>query len=357
MKIINNQNEIIKSAKSFFADISNEIYILGTNKYGLSMLKWLEGKNYSVKGFINDELNTDTFEGYKIVRSENNFLGSSIINCIIEGRTIDAYNNIIQLSPKNFIDYFALELAFPYELCPVDYLCNTDLIIEKIKSYKTIYSKLEDSESKETFSNIINFRYNRDINYLKKFTFRLDKQYFEDFVMNDNIEYFVDGGGFDGQTTLNFINRNAQYLRIYYFEPEPEFFKLSQDTLKRYRNIEYINKGLWSESKKIKFDNSLGAASKIDKNGIIEVDLTSLDETLNGKTDFIKLDIEGAEFEALTGAEQIIKKYKPKIAVCVYHNQNDFIRIPDLLLNYNSSYKVYLRHYTQGIFETVMYFI
>ena len=73
--------------------------------------------------------------------------------------------------------------------------------------------------------------------------------------------------------------------------------------------------------------------------------------------DFIKLDIEGAEIEAINGAIATIKKFKPKMAVCIYHNQSDFIEIPKLALKLNPGYKIYVRHYTQGVFETVMYFV
>ena len=69
------------------------------------------------------------------------------------------------------------------------------------------------------------------------------------------------------------------------------------------------------------------------------------------------MDIEGAEENAIRGGEKLIKKYKPKLAICVYHQQRDFLKIPELILSYNSDYKIYLRHYTQGVFETVMYFV
>jgi len=71
----------------------------------------------------------------------------------------------------------------------------------------------------------------------------------------------------------------------------------------------------------------------------------------------IKLDIEGAEFEAITGAANHIHRHTPRIAVCVYHNQSDFWRIPERILELNDHYKIYLRHYSEGILETVMFFV
>lgn len=69
------------------------------------------------------------------------------------------------------------------------------------------------------------------------------------------------------------------------------------------------------------------------------------------------MDIEGLEYKALIGSSNIIKNYKPKLAIAVYHHAEDFRRIPEFLLKINPDYKVYLRHYTQGWSETIMYFI
>ena len=105
------------------------------------------------------------------------------------------------------------------------------------------------------------------------------------------------------------------------------------------------------------FDASLGSASKLSGAGTVRVEATSLDAAVTGKVDFVKLDVEGAEFKALIGAAKTIEKHKPKLAVCVYHDQLDFLRIPELILGAHPDYKVYLRHYTQGVFETVMFFV
>ncbi len=69
------------------------------------------------------------------------------------------------------------------------------------------------------------------------------------------------------------------------------------------------------------------------------------------------MDIEGAEFEALKGASGIIRKHQPKLAISVYHKASDYWEIPELIFSIRNDYKLYLRHYTEGIAETVMFFI
>ena len=67
------------------------------------------------------------------------------------------------------------------------------------------------------------------------------------------------------------------------------------------------------------------------------------------------MDIEGAELEALSGAERIIKNYAPIIAVSIYHKRNDIWDIPKLLLRINPSYRFAFGHYSACLMDTVLY--
>lgn len=61
------------------------------------------------------------------------------------------------------------------------------------------------------------------------------------------------------------------------------------------------------------------------------------------KVDYIKMDIEGAEFKALIGASKTLVDFKPKLVICIYHLQYDFIRIPELIIKINPKYLVYVK--------------
>ena len=60
--------------------------------------------------------------------------------------------------------------------------------------------------------------------------------------------------------------------------------------------------------------------SSVDENGEDEIKVVAVDEIVDGKVTFIKMDIEGSELKALHGAEKTIKKYRPKLAICIYHH-------------------------------------
>jgi hypothetical protein len=78
---------------------------------------------------------------------------------------------------------------------------------------------------------------------------------------------------------------------------------------------------------------------------------------LDGPPTFLKIDVEGAEEAVLDGAKQTIRKHHPRIAVSVYHKGDDLRRIPEQVLSFREDYDVYLRHYSEGVVETVAFFV
>lgn len=356
MEIIDRRNEVKSKAYKFIEKTNHDVAIIGRNKYGISLQNWLEKNNRKVVAYIDDFTSDDIFNGLPVIKSDSYFDNTAIINCATE-RTIDVNNLISKMNATDSIDYFALQLAYPDELSEVDYLENTDIISNEKKSFIAIYSHLADEVSRDEYQSVLNFRLNRDIRFMDTFKFKIREQYFEPFLKLPADAAFVDGGGYDAETTLEFIKHQPDYTKVYYFEPTVSSMNLSQKRLKAYPNIEYYQKGLWSTQEVLQFENALGTSNRISGTGEVSIEATSIDRTINEKVDFIKLDIEGAEIEALKGAKDTIKKQKPKLAVCVYHKQEDFIDIPNLLLAYNPSYKVYFRHYTQGVVESVMFFV
>lgn len=359
MNLIDTREKTIERADYFLNNLKadDNIYLIGANKYALSLSKFLLDRNFNIKGFINDFSNDLEFSGYHIYKSESIKSSDIVINCVVEGRTIDVNNHIKSLNIKSTCDYFALQLGNKNNLIEIDFLDNTLSILDYQFDYLEIYNLLFDEQSKLEFEAINNFRLNRDIYYLKDFKFRLSEQYFEDFINVNNIYSFVDGGSFDGATSEEFIKKQPLYSNLYVFEPSLNSFNLLKNKFMGNSKIELFNKGLWNIETTLYFNSSLGSASKIEQNGEEKIETMKLDSIIDNKIDFIKLDIEGAEMEAIDGAFNIIIKNKPTIAVCVYHNQSDFINIPQTLKAMHHDYKILLRHYTQGVFETVMYFI
>ena len=128
----------------------------------------------------------------------------------------------------------------------------------------------------------------------------------------------------------------------------------------KYNNIEIINKGAWhqKETLYIQEDSNHGASS-ISHHGENTIEVERIDKCIprGVRVTHIKMDIEGAELNALKGADSIIKKDSPQLAICVYHKIDDFLQISDYLLSIVPEYKLYLRHHNISGTETVLYAI
>lgn len=177
----------------------------------------------------------------------------------------------------------------------------------------------------------------------------------------------IDAGGCWGDTALNFASELGENGKVYSFEFIPgnvnimrKNFSLNKELEKR---IEIVEHPVWNESDVKMYCNDFGPASTIqaDYSEVHNIEITtiSIDDFVSRnnikKIDFIKMDIEGAETFALKGAIETIKKFKPKLAISVYHSLTDFFEIPELIDGLNLGYKFYLGHFTHMAGETVLY--
>lgn len=186
------------------------------------------------------------------------------------------------------------------------------------------------------------------------------RQYFDlPYMKKENNEIFVDGGAFDGITSLRFMHwcDNKDYKNIYLFEPDNKNVQRSRELLveNNCKNFKIVESGLWNENGEICFDMQASAGSKVDENGKEKVRVCCMDDVISEPVTFIKLDIEGSELNALLGAKRIIESYKPKLAISIYHKAEDIWELPKLISNIRSDYKFYLRHYSLSDWDTILY--
>jgi FkbM family methyltransferase len=209
----------------------------------------------------------------------------------------------------------------------------------------------------DSFDRIMDFRIAGNLEVMANFEYAADRQYFEPFCSLGKSEVFVDGGGFDGFTSLQFAARCPEYSAIHFFEPSPKTLAIAKAKLSKLKHIHYHSVGLYDQATTLSFDASAGSASRITENGSQAIEVARLDDVVDETVSFIKLDLEGAELFALKGSEKHILADHPKLAVAVYHHASDFWRIPRYILNLRNDYRLYLRHYTEGWTETVLFFI
>lgn len=218
-----------------------------------------------------------------------------------------------------------------------------------------LFERLEDEESKQTLSDILRYRLTADAHYMSDYRVRLKEQYFEAFLGLKR-EVFVDAGGFDGDTAEEFCRRYPDYEKVFLFEPSESNMAAARVRLRAFRDIEFIREGLSDCGGELSFDPDSGSASSVSSSSDKRIKVTTLDQAVKQPVSFIKMDLEGWELKALSGCRGHILEDKPKLAISVYHAASDFHAIPNFILSLNPDYRVFLRHYTQGWSETVMFF-
>jgi FkbM family methyltransferase len=174
-------------------------------------------------------------------------------------------------------------------------------------------------------------------------------------------ESLVDSGAFDGDTIRLMLSLiGADFKAIYAIEADSVSLEkmtaylstLPPETAKKIHKMECA---IGSERCVLQFIMSGNATSKIEDAGV-DVDCIPLDELFAEKPiTFLKMDIEGAEYEALLGGAKTIQRDHPILAICVYHTQNDIWRIPLLLRSLNPGYQFFLRAYDGDGFQSVLY--
>ena len=335
----------------FISSNSVKKYILGINKLTKSVLKFV-----AVDGIIDDFTRVQRSRKKEILCIDE-IPKDAIILSTATGSPLEVKNRLDAMGFKN-INYLSLCKYSDFDLVDPPFIMDFKEDYKKNQEkYKEVYNLLADDKSKEIFEKVINFKISFDYDFMQGFTNDHEGQYFDKEILPDikNIS-FVDGGGYVGDTATEVIKNYPDFKKIYLIEPIPENIRIAKRELAHYENIEFLTCGISNKKETLSF-NEEKSFSTIYGSGTQSVELDTIDNIVKERVDYIKLDIEGAEQNAIDGAKETIKKYKPILAICIYHKAEDWYTIPKKVLAIESEYKIYLRHYMEGIFESVIYFI
>lgn len=343
------------------------VFIFGTKQLGQNICKYCRVQNIHVKGFIDNskEVQGKYIEGiqvYSLVEAEQIRKDECIV---IASLTYwwEIEEQLKKYEVKNYMHYTILT-EYDSNAFPASADCFNQVIEDLFDhryQYMQLFSELEDEVSKEVLNNVLLFRMTFNTAYLRLANqwSEQEEEYFAKGIINlEEVEVFVDGGGYLGETTLEFIKQTGgRYRKVYFFEPDGVLLKKAKEHLKNYNQIVYFEAGLGARYENVKFQNTGDTGGCVCEEGEIEVSIQTLDETIKEKVTFIKLDVEGFEKATLLGAKQIIQKDKPKIAMSAYHKPQDIWDLYELVSKWQPDYKAYLRHYTPGCFGTDLYFV
>ena len=272
-----------------------------------------------------------------------------------------------QLFDMGFVNVYADGYKNANEAVPSSMAEEQMLLLIKAKALSAydlnkVESLFADKLSVDIFNHIID-KYKRsdtDFSDIRSQEMMYFNSVFENDMQND--EVYVDAGAFDGKTIVDFILfARGKYKKIYAFEPDIISSTAYSKDFLDIPGLIWSCCGLSDTDGEAVFDAQGSPASGIMVNGessvpgLIKIKTVKLDNVVCEPVTFIKIDIEGADYEALIGAKELIKKYKPKLAVAVYHKDDDLVRIPLLLNEVVPEYKFYLRHHMISYEDTVLY--
>lgn len=224
------------------------------------------------------------------------------------------------------------------------------------KEFKKLSEMLEDDFSRYTLDKVVEYRKTHNIHVLKDII--VQPQYFQKDIFDlGKDEVFIDGGAYVGDTIQDFIKiGGGQYKAIYAWEPDTDNLKQMKKRLHQYKNINIVPCGLWDQKDELGFTQGENATAKISSEATNKIKVDSIDNVCaDEQVTLIKMDIEGSEQKALRGAVSVIKRDKPKLAICIYHSPEDLYEIPFWIKSVVPEYKLYIRHHSDTGAETVVY--
>lgn len=277
-------------------------------------------------------------------------------------------NEIMTMLGKLGMDRFFYMLFYKYfEKHPSVAMRNSSAYFNRHeKDIEMIKGWLADEKSKKIWEQMIEFR--KTMNYKLHPGRELPQYFVKEIIQFNQNERFIDCGGFDGATSLEFIHSlkilGGGYESIVIFEPDKLNVRLIKEKTADRDHIVLIEKGLWNKHANIGFRGSGNSSSKVieldenctDFSSIDTIEVVAMDDVAECKdATFIKMDLEGSEIMALKGAEKIIKRNKPKLAVCIYHSDQDMLEIIQYIHRLVPEYKLFVRQHANSYNETVLY--
>jgi FkbM family methyltransferase len=348
-----------KEIEKILQSYQHRFVLVGAGELGLATLTGLQKQGIEPECFSDDnpKLWHTTINGIKVLSFQEAI--HTFSNNAIFVVTIYNSNSIVEFLTKLDIQTLTFaDLSWYYRgtFLPYYFL---DTPINRFDDYgKKLQLMLlwADDKSKQEYLDQLNIRINNVPNTVP--VNPVDDIYFpRDIVDLQNHEIFIDCGAYTGDTVSEFIERSSTFDKIVSIEPDTKNYELLLNYVSnlpsQYKNKILTRKiALSSEKDKIPFRELGDATSFIGGDTLVDSD--TLDNLITDST-YIKMDIEGAELDALMGAEKTILRDRPVMAICLYHRPEHLWKIPLFLHYLVPSYKLFLRAYAENGWDLVCY--
>ena len=226
-------------------------------------------------------------------------------------------------------------------------LFDEAFVREHSAAMQECYDLLADERSREVFLDTVRFKLSGRLKYLRNSESGKD-EVFENILRPGADEHFSDLGAYNGDTIRELLHyTDGRFGSVTALEPDRRSFRKLNEWASA--NIEgdvtLVQAGAWDRDEIRCFSDQAGRQSHVANKGR-ETQMRALDSVLNGRPcTYLKMDVEGAEREAIAGARQTIECERPKLNIAAYHRSEDFFELPLLIHSLCKDYALYLRHH------------
>jgi FkbM family methyltransferase len=252
-----------------------------------------------------------------------------------------------------FLDFYQ---TFGRELGDRYWLTQLDFYSDKASAIQSADALWADQKSRDLYRSILEFRRSGKYDLLPA---PESQPYFPaDLPAWKQPIRLIDCGAFDGDTLRQAADLGLAVEAVAAFEPDLGNYARLCREIGRFSGAgsSAWPAGVWSSTTQLRFDAGNGTGSAISQSGGTVIQVVAIDDALPAfAPSLIKMDIEGAEYEALIGARNVIEAYRPGLAICLYHCPAHLWQIPLLLADWGLQYTFYLRSYCFNGFELVLY--
>lgn len=341
---------------------SRAVWIFGAGQFGRDLCAALQRAGHTVAGFVETAPSATQVMGLPLINwqqwSPAHSAAPLCVGIFNRGMPLDELETLARQSGSTDV-YLPWDLyhVFKQDLGWRFWLSEPERILSQLDALAKALDCLSDDLSKRCLLDIATFRLGLNTTYGS--FHHAENQYFNPLTLEalqGKSIRFVDGGAYNGDTYLELCSL-ADVQEAYLFEPDASnFAQLASNTGRTVRRSQCLPLGLSDRYGILSFNAGNGEGASITENGTSHIAVAALDTVLAGHmVDFIKLDVEGAELQALQGAKELIQRSRPVLALSLYHRPQDLWELPLILATMCEDYRFHIRQHFSNSFDSVLY--
>lgn len=359
------KNQTMPTVAEYIRSISGKpIYIYGAGCFGKELYQVFGKYQVQIAGFIDqaaEARKTDVAASVYYPEQIEDKAGCLIVVGIVLNKRerLALWSVLAAFGFRHIVDGQSIRAHYVYANEGYAKTDWTGYFSKATEDIEYVYDLWADDESRQTYEKNLTAHIKRDYQNCMQ-TDEIRQYFVQAIPFNKGFSRFLDCGAYIGDTLKELCEVAGEVEAVAAFEPNLQnFSRLSkcyeEELSGKIKEGVLFPCGIAGKTKLQNFTLA-GGSSAIGQNGDEVVQCIALDDVLkNFAPTFIKMDIEGAEYEALEGAQKMIRKYRPDLAISVYHIIDHFYQIPLLIQNWNLGYRFYLRTHSSCCMESILY--